>query len=341
MPVGQKLELLKKDGNWYQVKAGSRTGWVSSDFIQMDGNGGNNVGQSPSIGSATTTARLNLRTGAGTNHRIVTTLPVGQKLELLKKDGNWYQVKAGSRTGWVSADFINLTSNTDKASSKAETVNKSGMTTARLNLRTGPSTSDRIVTTLNKGQELTINQKQNDWYQVTIGSQTGWVSAQYVTLSKEKQSIQAMSRSFSFSAFIDQNEDSNSSLDEDASLEDETSKDNDSNDQDSDSSLDKEVSLEDETSEVNDSNDQDSDSPLDEDVSLDDEASEVNDSTEHDSDLSLDEDSSLEDEASEDNDSNDQDSDSSLDEDVSLDDEASEDNDPTEQDSDLSLDEDS
>ncbi|WP_353625712.1 SH3 domain-containing protein, partial [Bacillus sp. JCM 19041] len=105
LSLGQTVQILKKEGNWYQVKTGFQTGWVSADYITITSDN-DQAEQNPSIGTATTTARLNLRTGAGTNHRIVTTLPVGQKLELLKKDGNWYQVKAGSHTGWVSADFI-------------------------------------------------------------------------------------------------------------------------------------------------------------------------------------------------------------------------------------------
>ncbi|PAD12503.1 SH3 domain-containing protein, partial [Shouchella clausii] len=71
----------KKQGGWYQVKAGNRTGWVSVDYLNVSGSG--NVDNAPSSGSATTTARLNLRSGAGTNHSIITTLAKGQKVELL------------------------------------------------------------------------------------------------------------------------------------------------------------------------------------------------------------------------------------------------------------------
>ncbi|MFS0787783.1 SH3 domain-containing protein [Shouchella sp. 1P09AA] len=198
LPVGQKLELLQKQGNWYQVKAGNQTGWVSAEFIQTSG--GNNVDNSnPSLGSATTTARLNLRSGAGTSHRVLTTLPVGQKLELLQKQGNWYQVKAGNQTGWVSAEFLSM----DKAAPSQEaTVSKAGETTARVNLRSGAGTSHRVLTTLNKGQAVEILKTESGWHQVKVGSQTGWVSAQYVSERKAAPSIQAMSRSLMGPMFI-------------------------------------------------------------------------------------------------------------------------------------------
>jgi uncharacterized protein YgiM (DUF1202 family)/beta-N-acetylglucosaminidase len=209
---GQKVELLKKQGGWYQVKAGNRTGWVSADYLNV--NGSSNADSAPSIGSATTTARLNLRSGAGTNHSIITTLNKGQKVELLKKQGGWYQVKAGNRTGWVSADYLNVSNNQAKTEA-VETVIDRGTTTARLNLRVEPNTSSKIMTTLNNGQQLDILKKQGSWYYVKVGSQTGWVSSQYVKLTEAKPTVQVMARTFSFASIapeMEPNEEANESV---------------------------------------------------------------------------------------------------------------------------------
>ncbi|MDO7287016.1 SH3 domain-containing protein [Shouchella clausii] len=211
---GQKVELLKKQGGWYQVKAGNRTGWVSVDYLNVSGSG--NVDNTPSSGSATTTARLNLRSGAGTNHSIITTLAKGQKVELLKKQGGWYQVKAGNRTGWVSADYLNVSNNQAKTES-VETVIDRGTTTARLNLRVDSNTSSKIITTLNNGQQLDILKKQGSWYYVKVGSQTGWVSSQYVKLTEAKPTVQVMARTFSFAPIapeVETNEEANESVNE-------------------------------------------------------------------------------------------------------------------------------
>ncbi|MCM3550332.1 SH3 domain-containing protein [Alkalihalobacillus clausii] len=211
---GQKVELLKKQGGWYQVKAGNRTGWVSADYLNVNSSG--NVDNAPAIGSATTTARLNLRSGAGTNHSIITTLAKGQKVELLKKQGGWYQVKAGNRTGWVSADYLNVSNNQAKTES-VETVIDTGTTTARLNLRVEPNTSSKIMTTLNNGQQLDILKKQGSWYYVKVGSQTGWVSSQYVKLTEAKPTVQVMARTFSFASIapeMETNEEANEGVTE-------------------------------------------------------------------------------------------------------------------------------
>ncbi|WP_257006662.1 SH3 domain-containing protein, partial [Shouchella clausii] len=214
LALGQKLEILKKEGNWYRVRAGHQSGWVSADYVKISSNGVDK--ESPSLGSATTTARLNLRSGAGTNHSIITTLTKGQKVELLKKQGGWYQVKAGNRTGWVSADYLNVSNNQAKTES-VETVIDRGTTTARLNLRVDPNTSSKIITTLNNGQQLDILKKQGSWYYVKVGSQTGWVSSQYVKLTEAKPTVQVMARTFSFAPIapeVETNEEANESVNE-------------------------------------------------------------------------------------------------------------------------------
>ncbi|WP_437183586.1 SH3 domain-containing protein, partial [Shouchella xiaoxiensis] len=176
LPLGQKLEIIKQEGNWLQVKAGSQTGWVSSDHVKTSGN---TTQPAPSIGNGETTARLNLRAGAGTSHRVLTTLPVGQKLEIIKQEGNWLQVKAGSQTGWVSSDHVKTSGNTTQPAPSIGT----GETTARLNLRAGAGTSHRVLTTLPLGQKLEIIKQEGNWLQVKAGSQTGWVSSDHVKTS--------------------------------------------------------------------------------------------------------------------------------------------------------------
>ncbi|HXD27467.1 MAG TPA: SH3 domain-containing protein, partial [Arthrobacter sp.] len=55
----------------------------------------------------TTTANVNLRRGAGTSHRILTTVRRGGTVRLTgKRQGVWYQVTYGSRTGWMSSRYL-------------------------------------------------------------------------------------------------------------------------------------------------------------------------------------------------------------------------------------------
>lgn len=51
----------------------------------------------------------------------------------------------------------------------------------RLNLRSGPGTSYRIITSLSYGKPLKLIRKSGSWYKVkTMGGTTGWVARKYV-----------------------------------------------------------------------------------------------------------------------------------------------------------------
>ena len=49
---------------------------------------------------------VNLRKGAGTSTDVIGSLDKGDTVTILSKSKNWYQVKAGSKTGYVSADYL-------------------------------------------------------------------------------------------------------------------------------------------------------------------------------------------------------------------------------------------
>jgi uncharacterized protein YraI len=61
----------------------------------------------------------------------------------------------------------------------------SGITTANVNMRTGPSTNNPIITVLPANALVTITGRNADrsWYQVVFNGQVGWVSASFLRLS--------------------------------------------------------------------------------------------------------------------------------------------------------------
>jgi N-acetylmuramoyl-L-alanine amidase len=49
-----------------------------------------------------------------------------------------------------------------------------------VNIRSGPGTNYEIVGTVYQGTEVTISQQQGDWYKITLGNTTGWVSSSLI-----------------------------------------------------------------------------------------------------------------------------------------------------------------
>lgn len=50
-----------------------------------------------------------------------------------------------------------------------------------LNVRSGSSTNDSVITTLSRGTKVDIVSSENGWYAITVNGTTGYVSAQYVS----------------------------------------------------------------------------------------------------------------------------------------------------------------
>lgn len=60
-----------------------------------------------------------------------------------------------------------------------------------LNVRSGPSTSDAVLTQLTMGQEVLVVARTSDWAQIVLSSQhRGWVSLQYLSADRPQPPIQ-------------------------------------------------------------------------------------------------------------------------------------------------------
>ena len=58
------------------------------------------------------------------------------------------------------------------------------VTASVLNVRSGPSTNYKIITTVKKNQALSVIQVKGSWNKVTVNKKTGWVSGKYLTTKK-------------------------------------------------------------------------------------------------------------------------------------------------------------
>ena len=101
---GTKVTLLEKKGSWYKVKTSSITGWVSGDYLSINGSS-----SSSSLGTATVTASvLNIRDGASTSAKKIGEVAKGAKVTVLEKKTGWWKIKIGSITGWASSDYLKM-----------------------------------------------------------------------------------------------------------------------------------------------------------------------------------------------------------------------------------------
>ena len=164
-----------------------------------------------------TGAPVEVRSAVGPDGLVMGKLEVGSQSEILRQvelDGvNWALV----REGWICLDNIDLDSmvteedddseditvvpdeekddkpekphrpsmdGVETADGPAAQVNKKGVVTARgLNVRSEPSTTAKVVGSLNKGEWVNVIEKKGDWGHI----QNGWISLKYVSFSGASQ----------------------------------------------------------------------------------------------------------------------------------------------------------
>ena len=199
VPLGDTVSVLDTaNAGWYRVQYGSYTGYMSADYLQTQSAATptpappDTSASADPIGTARTTAVLNIRTGPSTGYRSLGLLDNGETVTVLENCGNgWYAVRTSSNTfGYCSGDYLRVTLGTSPAPQPEPTPQPSepdtatrwnGRTTAFVNLRSGPSTGYRIYLTVPLGDAITILDRSNSgWYRVQYGSYTGYMSSDYI-----------------------------------------------------------------------------------------------------------------------------------------------------------------
>ena len=136
-----------------------------------------------------TDSYVNLRSGAGTNYSIVTTMAKNTKVTFTDGklyNSNWYKIKElkTNKSGYVHRSYV-------KANESSSSGNKGYINTDYVNLRKGAGTNTAIVTTMRKNTQLTLVSTKlynSSWYNVKLSNgTTGYVMKTYVTITSSQQ----------------------------------------------------------------------------------------------------------------------------------------------------------
>ena len=93
---GYPLQVLKRQVRWLQIKDfEGDTGWVARS---LTGNAPHHVVKSPTA---------NVRSGPGTQYRIVGKAEYGELMRTLENRGRWVRVeREGTKSGWVAKSLL-------------------------------------------------------------------------------------------------------------------------------------------------------------------------------------------------------------------------------------------
>ncbi len=140
----------------------------------------NNVSETPSELKYTVTADvLNVRSGAGTEHNIISKVTEGQVLQVTGEENGWFKVNVNGKAGYVSGDFV--TTGGTKGTAVQQGTGNYTVNVSSLNVRTGPSTSHTVLGSVHKGKVVQVVGEVQDWFKVNYNGGTGYISKDFVT----------------------------------------------------------------------------------------------------------------------------------------------------------------
>lgn len=135
---------------------------------------------SVAYGAATvnSSSGLNLRSKANTSSSVVKLLDDGDIVVILDRTSStWYKVNHEGSVGYVNTDFL------ENILTK-ENFNAAGQVTgSSVRMRSGPSTSDSIVGTYNKGTKMNVIGINEGWYKVQYNGKTGYIRSDYFEIT--------------------------------------------------------------------------------------------------------------------------------------------------------------
>lgn len=140
-----------------------------------------------------TTGALNIRSGPGTSYDKLGQLYKGRELSIVKMESSWIQIRLPEGLGWVSSEYVNISSKPVAETQQVPTVDgaevlngKTGViNSALVNVRKEPGTDSQSISQLSIGELVQLQQKKGDWYFVKSGKVEGWVAGFLITIQGE------------------------------------------------------------------------------------------------------------------------------------------------------------
>ncbi|QSB49442.1 SH3 domain-containing protein [Parageobacillus toebii] len=148
-----------------------------------------------------TTNNVYMRSGAGTNYKVIIMIPKGKVVTATEKKGNWYKVsyqyvlkgKSYTKTGWVSGSYLK------EYDQYIQTSGTYYFTKKTVNLYSAPNTKKKAVTSLAGGNGLystrkVVNSVGQTWYEVSFNGKKLYVISSDV--------VKVSSKSFAATKYI-------------------------------------------------------------------------------------------------------------------------------------------
>lgn len=139
------------------------------------------------VNSGTITKEAKLRKTASSDSIVLEIIPKKEEVEILAKDGEWYQVRYNKIKGYVQKDFIEVIDDTTDETKENTTDNTENKTkkikrgdTLKLEnevkVYIRPLINSKNITNIEKDKTINIIEIRNQWAYISLDNISGWVT---------------------------------------------------------------------------------------------------------------------------------------------------------------------
>lgn len=207
VPNGAAVTVLQQGTSWSQVRYGTITGYVMTQYLSTAKPGastGTEAGLVAVVTLENPSGSLNMRVSPSTTGTVVKKLRHNDTLTVVERGDAWSKVSHGGSTGYVINTYIRFLTQVGTTAAPGAIVTPTpthypGVTAAptpvastrlavvtlssgSLNLRSLPNSSADIVASIPNRAQVTVTQLGDSWCGITYGQTSGYVARRYLAI---------------------------------------------------------------------------------------------------------------------------------------------------------------
>lgn len=222
LSIGQEIEILEEQSDWYKVKAKGITGYVRADLVSVPNEEKNSTQTNNVTNTQIATNNQNEENNLidtqekniqiGEKYKIVKDIklkivPVINATDIIevKQDeevtvteiiNDWICVETTTTKGWLRKENLKTeetkqeeqTAQAEEKTSEETSTKTLYINTETANLRKTASTASEVVTTLSLNSAVNVISEENGWSKVKVGDKEGYISSSLLSDKRQETS---------------------------------------------------------------------------------------------------------------------------------------------------------
>lgn len=183
--VGTPMTVLNTGETWSKVRINGRTGYMMNDFIKVGTGSGSVAGGYTAYVVSGNGKTVVMRSGPSKQHDVLASYQVGQKVTVLSYGSTWCQISVNGSIGYMMSEFLSTVKPevSEPNYGTAYTAYVTSQNGKGVRMRMGAGKLFPTVATYSVGTKVTVQEYDEDWCKIRVGTNTGYMMTEFLTTS--------------------------------------------------------------------------------------------------------------------------------------------------------------